>query len=120
MMDPFLTVTTTIVGERATVLSATGEIDGDSRKILGEAADAAIAAGQHRLVIDLTGVTFCDSGGLSLFVELHRRITALGGELRLAGLREMVATVVRATNLDRLLLLYPTVDEAVEASRHAG
>lgn len=116
MMDHSLTVTATTVEEHVAVLAATGEIDRESRGILGDAADAAIRNGHHRLVIDLTGVTFCDSGGLSLFVELHRRTAAVDGELRLASLQEMVSMVVRATNLDRLLLLHGDTEEAVGAA----
>lgn len=120
MTDHLLTVTATTVGDRVTVLAATGELDRESRNILGDAADAAIDDGHDRLVIDLAGVTFCDSGGLSLLVELHRKTSARGGELRLAALQALVATVVRATNLDRLLLLHPTVREAVDAARRTG
>jgi anti-sigma B factor antagonist len=117
MTDHFLTVTT-VERDGVVVLAATGEIDRESRDVLGDAAGT--ATGEGLLVIDLTGVTFCDSSGLSLFVELHRKARVSGGELRLAGLQDMVATVVRATNLDRLLLLHPSVDDAVAAARRAG
>jgi anti-sigma B factor antagonist len=65
-------------------------------------------------------VSFCDSGGLSLFVDLHRATTARGGSLRLAGMQPPVRSVIDATNLDRLLPLHPTVDDAVHASLAAG
>ena len=120
MMDELLTVTTkTTVGQVA-VLSVAGEIDHDSRIVLSDAAEAAIGQGHVRIVIDLAGVTFCDSGGLNLFVDLHRRTAARGGMLRLAALQPAVTAVVRATNLDRLLHLHATVGEAVGAAGHTG
>lgn len=120
MMDPILTVTTNEIGQHVAVLSAAGEIDHDSRTILGDAADAVIRQGRDRLVVDLAGVTFCDSGGLSLFVDLHRRTAALCGRFHLAGARPAVSAVLQATNLDRLLAVHPTVEEAVDASTAAG
>ncbi|GIF12724.1 anti-sigma factor antagonist [Actinoplanes teichomyceticus] len=118
-MDEPLTVTTTAANEHIAVLAAAGEIDHDSRRVLSDAAERAIRRGCRRIVIDLTDVTFCDSGGLSLFVQLHKTTGALGGQLRLAGVQYLVAAAIQATNLDRLLLLHPTVDEAVAAAlRH--
>ena len=120
MMEQILTVTAADTGTPVTVLRAAGEIDHDSRHVLAEAADRAIREGRHRLVIDLTAVTFCDSGGLSLLVDLHKQTTALGGQLRLAGTQPPVTTVLQATHLDRLLPLHPTADEAVHASMLTG
>jgi len=120
MTQPTLTVTTSNSAEEPTVLSVAGEIDHDSRDILGDAADAAFQAGRRRLVVDLSAVTFCDSGGLSLLVDLHKRAAALGGELRLAGVQPPVTTVLLATNLDRFLRLHPTVAEAVDSLRSGG
>jgi anti-anti-sigma factor len=119
MTQQTLTVTSSSA-EELTVLSVAGEIDHDSRDILWDAADAAFQAGRRWLVVDLSAVTFCDSGGLSLFVDLHKRAAALGGELRLAGVQPPVATVLLATNLDRLLRLHPTVAEAVGSLGSGG
>jgi anti-sigma B factor antagonist len=61
-------------------------------------------------------VTFCDSSGFSLFVRLHKQTAACGGSLRLAALQPQLWMVLRATNLDRLLAVHPSVDEAVGAA----
>ena len=116
MTDDFLTVTTKTPGERVALLVAAGEIDHDSRAALDRAADEALRQGRNRLVIDLGEVTFCDSGGLNLFVDLHRRALEGDGGLRLAALRPPVAAVIQATNLDRLLSLHPTADAALAAA----
>jgi anti-anti-sigma factor len=116
MTEQILTVTADHVADAVTVLTAAGEIDHDSRNVLGDAAAAALQRGSTRLVLDLGGVTFCDSGGLSLFLQLHKETTGRGGSLHLAGARAPVLSVLTATNLDRLLALHPTVADAVHAS----
>ncbi len=120
MMEPILTVTETDTSEPVTVLAAAGEIDHDSRYVLGDAAADVLRRGDRRLIIDLSGVSFCDSGGLSLFLDLHRDTTAQGGSLRLARVQPPVLAVIRATNLDRLLPVDPTVEDAVRASLPTG
>jgi anti-sigma B factor antagonist len=106
--EQHLRVRTEKVDDRVTVLTAAGELDRDTMAVLGAAAGAALDAGATRLVLDLAPLTFCDSSGLRLFVELHRRTS-----LHLAGVRPPVATVIQVVNLDRMLALHPTVEEAI-------
>jgi anti-sigma B factor antagonist len=108
MTDEPLQVSTEKVDDRVTVLIATGELDRDTMRILGAAADAALEAGATRLVLDLGPLTFCDSSGLRLFVELHKRT-----DLRLADVRPPVATVIQVVNLHRMLALHPSVRDAI-------
>jgi anti-sigma B factor antagonist len=119
MTTQILTVTLAYPTGPVPVLAAAGELDIDSRTVLREAADAALRDSGNRLVIDLRAVSFCDSAGLSLFVDLHRLTTVRGGALRLACTQPPVLAVIGATNLDRLLHLDPTVEQAVRASMPA-
>jgi anti-sigma B factor antagonist len=120
MTDAILTVSRADSTGPVPVLAAAGEIDHDSRAVLSDAADAALRDGGSRLVIDMAAVSFCDSGGLSLFVDLHRLTSSRGGSLRLARVQPAVLSVILATNLDRLLGLDPTVEDAVRASLPPG
>lgn len=116
MAEQILKVTAEHLTGPLAVLRATGEIDRDSIQLLGDAAQEALDRGAHRLIIDLAAVTFCDSSGLRLFVQLHRQTATRGGSLRLAALQPPLWMVLQATNLDRLLAAHPTVDEAVRAA----
>jgi anti-anti-sigma factor len=120
MTEQILTVVPQPATGPVAVLAAAGEIDHDSRDVLAAAAASVLRNGGSRLVIDLADVSFCDSGGLSLFLDLHRDTSARGGSLRLAGARPTVLAVIHATNLDRLLSLDATVEDAVRASLATG
>jgi anti-sigma B factor antagonist len=116
MTQDILTVTRADTTPSVPVLAAAGELDHDSCDLLRDAADAALPDRGNRLVIDLGAVSFCDSGGLSLLLDLHRLTTARGGSLQLARVQPPVLSVIHATSLDRLLNLCPTVEDAVRAS----
>ena len=104
-MTPLLDVTATDVGATGCILAAAGDLDHDSRSVLADAAADALKRGRTQLVFDLRSVLFCDSGGLSLFVDTHRRTAELGGSLVLEGAQPEVRAVLVATNLDRFLTL---------------
>ena len=112
--DNILTVTGQDLPGGVTVLTAAGEIDRDSSTGLREAAAQAVGRGNRRLVLDLTKVTFCDSSGLSLFVDLHRQAGANGGWLRLVVPQAELRSMLRVTHLDQLFALYETTEAAAE------
>lgn len=76
------------------------------------------------LVIDLAGLTFIASIGLSLLLSLQAALKIDGGSLRIAGASPNIAEVVRRCRLDRILPLYTSVDEAMQGfsagPNHAG
>jgi anti-anti-sigma factor len=113
-LDSILAVTDHDRPDGITILTPAGEIDRDSSKDLREAADRAVRRGRRHLILDLTEVTFCDSSGLSLFIDLHRQADSAGGWLRLAGARPQLRSMLRVTRLDQLLALYDTVEAAAK------
>jgi len=112
-MTEQLTVTVGKANGRDTVLTVSGELDRDVTHVIEEAGEAALASGVERLVLDLRGLTFCDSSGLRILVQLHRLAEGRGVSLRLAEVHPPVSTVVEVVNLDRMLALYPTVEAAL-------
>lgn len=91
-----------------------GRLDLVSAPGLRAAVDEAVARGQARLVVDLSGVTFVDSSGLGALVAGLKRARQAGGELRLAEAGEQVMTVLTLTRLIRVLKPYATVAEALD------
>ena len=116
MTSEILTVSAYPGPGRSQVLLVAGEIDRDSRAVLREAADQALREAPDLLVLDLAGVTFCDSSGLSLFVDLHRQRAAGNGRVALAAASPSLRDMLRITRLDRLFPPYATVEEAIGRS----
>jgi anti-anti-sigma factor len=113
MTDDLLKVSAEKIDDGVAVLTVTGELDRDTAGVLGAAAGKALDSGASRLVLALGGLTFCDSSGLRLFVELHKRTADAGGSLHLADVRPPVSTVLQVVNLHRMLAVHPTVQDAL-------
>jgi anti-anti-sigma factor len=74
-----------------------------------------VQGGSPRLVVDLAGITFIDSSGLSALVSGLRASRQAGGDLRIAAAGEQPKAVLALTSLDQIFRLYPTVAEALDA-----
>jgi anti-sigma B factor antagonist len=71
--------------------------------------------GTPKIVVNLSGVDYIDSGGLGILVGLLVTARNRGGELKLVSPRKRVKDVLRRTNLDTIFGVYENNDEAVAA-----
>jgi len=70
----------------------------------------------ERLIIDLSGVEFCDSAGLAALVGALKRSRAAGGDTKLvAPDHEGVWRILRLTRFERVFDIREDVDDAVDA-----
>lgn len=72
-----------------------------------------VADGWHRLVVDLGGVAFMDSSGLGALITGLRAARIAGGDCRIARPPPHVRHVLEVSRLDRVLVPYPTVEDAL-------
>jgi anti-anti-sigma factor len=97
----------------AVVLHVTGELDLLTTPTLAEACLSELRKRPAVLVIDLTGVTFLASVGMSAIVAAHEE----GGEhtrVRVVGGTRDTMRPIRVTGLDNLLSVYPALSAALE------
>ncbi|MBU0926879.1 MAG: STAS domain-containing protein [Spirochaetes bacterium] len=74
---------------------------------------ALVGSGSKNLVLDLGGLTFIDSSGLSALVAGYRASAELGGNLKLAAMESQVFQVFALTHLDRVFEIFGTVEAAL-------
>jgi anti-sigma B factor antagonist len=104
-----------------TIAELTGELDVATAQGLREELLSLLRPGSSQLVIDLSGVSFCDASGLAVLINIAHRAELLGGFLRLAAVSPQVARVLNITGLDRHLASFPTASAAatgVQAAQH--
>ncbi len=89
---------------RGAMLSVAGELDLSTTGELSERVSGRLDEGARELTLDLRELSFMDSSGLRLLIELHDRARGEGWVLRLIAPRaEAAALVLRATGADRAL-----------------
>ncbi|WP_329108755.1 STAS domain-containing protein [Micromonospora sp. NBC_01699] len=89
------------------VLALAGELDLASVGRLNDRVDQLLDAGRHRILLDLSALSFCDSTGLGGFVRGNNLCTDAGGWLRVTGATGGVARVLAATGLAEFLAPEP-------------
>lgn len=98
------------------VVRATGELDMSVAPRLRAEIDQALeTSGAPNLVLDMTGVPFCDSVGLGVLVGALTRTKEAGGRLMLVVVPGMITHLLTITNLDRHFEVRGDLREALDA-----
>ncbi len=97
----------------STVVVIRGNLDVDSAAVLTTALDQVLLEPAPRIVVDLSGIEFCDSIGLSAFVVGNNRAMAGGGWLRLAGAGDFLGRLLDTVGLSPRVAIYPSVTDAL-------
>jgi anti-sigma B factor antagonist len=95
------------------VLTVGGEVDLNTAPQLKDRINGLITQGNTNLVVDLEGVEFMDSTGLSALVSGLMRTTEGGGSLAVVCTRPQVLRLLALTGLDQVLKVHSSVAEAV-------
>ncbi len=95
------------------VVTVRGSLDVDSATVLSTTLDQVLDRPGPRIVVDLSGVEFCDSTGLGAFVTGHNRAHRAGGWVRLAAPGEWMTRLLDTVGLSARIGVYPTVADAL-------
>lgn len=99
--------------DAVTVVSVEGSVDGLTAGDLLTALRSEVAAGNIRIVGDLSGVAYTSSAGLRALLETVKETRLRGGDLRLAAARPEVLRVLELSGFTGILKVFPDVDSAV-------
>lgn len=105
----------TEVGDGAAVIRVSGRLTMVVTPQLRALITDAVRSGRSRIVVDLTTCEFVDSSGLGALIAGLKSARQAGGDLRIAGVGPQIATVLKLTNLDRVLRVHETVGGALGA-----
>ncbi len=72
------------------------------------------------MILDFTGVPYLDSSGLGSLVSACTSCTKAGRRVALIGVNPRVRKVFEITKVENVLLLFPTLADALEALTNAG
>lgn len=87
-------------------MTISGEIDLYTAPRLHSELGAVLADGMPtRVVIDMSGVEFCDSTGMNVLLAAHRVAIERGGDLTLAAPRPPVRKILEVTGLQSVFTI---------------
>jgi anti-sigma B factor antagonist len=69
----------------------------------------------NRVVLNLPGITYIDSGGLGTLVALYTTARSGGGSIKLANLTPRVGDLLQVTKLLTVFDVYDSEDKAIES-----
>jgi len=88
------------------VISLTGEIDvSTANRLAATVGEVVLSDAPPRVVLDMSGVTFCDSQGLGTLVVLSRRARLAGSLLILTNVGDFLLRVLDITGLRTALMI---------------
>jgi len=76
-----------------------------------------LIAENKRIVLNLGGVNYIDSGGLGTLVSLYTTAHNAGGSIKLANLTQRVGDLLQVTKLVTIFEVYDSEEEAIESFR---
>ena len=100
-----------------TVISCQGTI------VFGEEASAlreklrSVLSSSRQLLLNLSGVSYIDSGGLGTLVGVYSSARASGADIKLTGLGQRLRDVLQVTKLVTVFEVYDNEQQAVAAFR---
>lgn len=105
----------------ATIVTAEGGVSLHTSPQLRELIENAIQEWDDspQLVVDFTGVEFCDSAGLGVLVTTYKRVQHRGGRFVLVCPPGPVLRLLRISGLDTVFPVHSRLDEAVSGTLDA-
>jgi anti-sigma B factor antagonist len=105
----------TRVVKRVTVVDCNGRIVfGEESALLRDTLKKLIAE-NSQIILNLSGVSYIDSGGLGTLVALYTTAHNAGGSVKLANLTQRVGDLLQVTKLLTVFEVYDSEEKALES-----
>ena len=79
------------------------------------AVTALLGAGERKVLLDMSTVTYVDSATIGCLMDLYRQATAAAGALKLAGVQKRVETMLTMTGAHNFLQIHPDEASAIKS-----
>ncbi|NHZ71544.1 MAG: anti-sigma factor antagonist [Aquificales bacterium] len=103
------------VSQSIWLVGVRGRLDQSLTPQLNETLTGLLDNGRYRLIVDLSGVVYINSGGLRCLVSAWRRARAENGDVILFGLNNRVLEVFTMVGFDKVFHIHDTSLEAQAA-----
>ncbi len=99
------------------LVRADGRLDQSQTSSLEATLNQLLDNGRQNLIVDLSQVSYINSGGLRSLVSAWRRARQQEGDVMLCGLNDRLQEVFTMVGFDKVFQIYPTVATAQRAQK---
>ena len=96
------------------ILHITGRLDAATSPILEKHLLNAMEQGEKKLLLDFLNVEYLSSSGLRAMLATQKKLDAIGGELVLFAIDDMVMEVIKVAGFDRIFKIVSSQEKALE------
>jgi anti-sigma B factor antagonist len=111
--EPTFQIHERTIDDRTTIVAVEGEIHVSTAPEFSTLLNAAVEGGRTTLVLDLTGVMFIDSTGLSVLLNALRQVTLAGGRMAVVCSNPTVLRLFEITRLDTTFDIHAELEPAL-------
>jgi anti-sigma B factor antagonist len=104
----------------SSIVAVRGEADLHSAPELRDRLASVIDEGARHVLVDLSETSFIDSMALGVLLGSTKRLRANGGQLELIVGQPDIRRIFEITMLDRILVIHPSREAALEGANGAG
>lgn len=97
----------------AVTLRVTGSVDGETAPEFERACDVWISPRDLNVILDLTGVPYISSAGLSGVLMAGKKVDRNGGRLLICGLASRLKQIFEMSGFDSLFSIFDTHEDAL-------
>jgi anti-sigma B factor antagonist len=105
------------VDKNVLILAADGGLNAATAEQFISELERLIEGGMTRIIVDCSSLDYISSYGVSLVLRLHKKMARHGGDVKLASIKSPVIKILSLLRIDRILSIYPDVNEARLAFR---
>ena len=94
------------------VITADEQINDEHANHLALELEQLINSGLMKIIVDCQNVPYFSTVGIGFILLLHKRLTELGSDIKLANVEGISADVLKTLRLDRVFHMYPNIESA--------
>lgn len=101
--------------EPFTVVAVSGKLDAASAPLLEEKLVELLEGGCTHLIIECSGLDYCSSAGVRVFIMAALELRDVNGKLGVAGMQPLIKDVFDMAGLMKVFEFFPAPADAVQA-----
>lgn len=97
------------------IVELSGVVDSTNVEEFFSFMSGVLKRGAKFIVLDMEGTSYLSSGGLSVIVDVHKKVQGEGGKLVIARASELIADLLDVAQISKVIEIYGDVEQALQA-----